>query len=100
MDPEISDKVKLELKHKALHEEHAGHEDMHAKMVLVMFGTLFAAQILLFIWQKKSKKTYNVATLVGMCIIPMGYSIYFQFYRFVFLGMRLFLQPFFVIKSQ
>ena len=58
---------------------------MHAKMVLVMFGTLFAAQILLFMWQKRSKRTYNLATLVGMLFIPVCYSIYFLFYRFLFI---------------
>ena len=38
---------------------------MHAKMVLVMFGTLFAGQILLFLWRKKHPRSYNAATLLG-----------------------------------
>ena len=33
---------------------------MHAKMVLVMFGTLFAGQILLFMWRKKHPRSYNL----------------------------------------
>ena len=37
-----------------------GHEEMHAKMVLVMFGTLFAGQILLFMWRKKHPRSYNL----------------------------------------
>ena len=92
-----------------------GHEEMHAKMVLVMFGTLFAGQILLFMWRKKHPRSYNLgmfyliippiisfqsifwlliggtndelwkATLTGMLFIPICYSIYFGFYRFIFI---------------
>ena len=60
-----------------------GHEDMHAKMVLIMFGTLFLGQILLFVWQKKSKRTYDLATLIGMLLIPVGYSVVYGFWRFL-----------------
>ena len=60
-----------------------GHEEMHAKMVLVMFATLFAGQILLFVWRKKHPRSYNAATLLGMWLIPLGYSIYLSHKRFI-----------------
>jgi len=85
VEPSLSPKEEALLRHKKLHEEHKGHESMHAKMVLVMFGTLFAAQILLFMWQKRSKRTYNLATLIGMLVIPVCYSVYFSFNRFLFI---------------
>ena len=56
---------------------------MHAKMVLVLFGTLFAAQIILFVWQKRHKKSYNAATLLGMLIIPVIWAISAGFKRFL-----------------
>lgn len=56
---------------------------MHAKMVLVMFGTLFVGQIVLFIWRKKHPRSYNAATLLGMWLIPLGYSIYLSHSRFI-----------------
>jgi len=66
-----------------LEQEHEGHEEMHAKMVLVMFGTLFIGQIVLFIWRKKHPRSYNAATLLGMWLIPLGYSIYLSHSRFI-----------------
>jgi len=88
-DPEqtkdLSRETLNKLKHQQLHEQHKGHEEMHAKMVLVMFGTLFAGQILLFMWRKKHPRSYNLATLTGMLFIPICYSIYFGFYRFIFI---------------
>jgi len=63
-DPEqtkhLSRETLNKLKHQQLHEQHKGHEEMHAKMVLVMFGTLFAGQILLFMWRKKHPRSYNL----------------------------------------
>ena len=56
---------------------------MHAKMVLVLFGTLFAAQIILFVWQKRHKRSYNAATLFGMLIIPPIWAISAGFTRFL-----------------
>ena len=56
---------------------------MHAKMVLVLFGTLFATQIILFVWQKRHKRSYNAATLFGMLIIPPIWAISAGFTRFL-----------------
>ena len=52
-------------------------------MVLVMFATLFAGQILLFVWRKKNPRSYNAATLLGMWLIPLAYSIYLSHTRFI-----------------
>ena len=54
---------------------------MHAKMVLVMFGTLFAGQILLFMWRKKHPRSYNLGMLHFIIppIIPMMDSLISSF---------------------
>lgn len=88
-DPEqikgMSNEQIAKIRHQQLHAQHKGHEEMHAKMVLVMFGTLFAGQIILFLWKKKHPRSYHAATLLGMLFIPIGYSIYFSFSRFIFI---------------
>ena len=48
-----------------------------------MFATLFAGQILLFVWRKKHPRSYNAVTLLGMWLIPLGYSIYLSHSRFI-----------------
>ena len=37
---------------------------MHAEMILILFTTLFFAQIILFLWKKKHIKSFNVSFLL------------------------------------
>ena len=55
---------------------------MHAKMVLVMFGTLFAGQILLFMWRKKHPRSYNL----GMFYLIIPPIISFQSIFWLLIG--------------
>lgn len=43
-----------------LHEQHKGHESMHAEMVLILLVTLIVAQIVLVEWKKRHYKSYQV----------------------------------------
>ena len=67
----------------AFAKEHAGHEKMHAEMVLVLFITLILAQILLVWWKTTYFASYQTVTLVGVWIFPVCFSVYHAFARFV-----------------
>lgn len=43
-----------------MHEQHQGHESMHAEMLLILLGTLLVAQIVLVEWKKIHYKSYQV----------------------------------------
>ncbi|KAI8916011.1 hypothetical protein EDD86DRAFT_186297 [Gorgonomyces haynaldii] len=55
----------------AFMKEHQGHESQHAEMVLIMFGALIVSQVLISIWKKYHPGSYNIATLLGLWIVPM-----------------------------
>jgi len=46
--------------HVKLHEQHKGHESMHAEMVLILLITLVVAQIVLVEWKKRHYRSYMV----------------------------------------
>jgi RING finger protein 121 len=82
-----------------MHEKHRGHEAMHAEMVLILIVTLVVAQILLVQWKQRHFRSYQaelddfaliilisllqVATLIGMWIIPIFLCLKFEWIRFV-----------------
>jgi len=43
-----------------IEEKHQGHDLMHAEMILILFGSIMVAQILLFLWRQKHGKSYQV----------------------------------------
>lgn len=45
-----------------MHEEHKGHEAMHAEMILIFFVTLLVAQFVLIEWKRRHYKSYSVST--------------------------------------
>lgn len=55
------------LEHQKLHEQHRGHDAMHAEMVLILIVTLVIAQIALVEWKKRYYKSYSVS-IIGMCV--------------------------------
>lgn len=79
----VQERMKRIEEQKKYIKEHEGHEDMHAKMMLDIFVTLFATQIFLFFWEKRHKRSYNAATLFGMLIIPPIWAISAGFTRFL-----------------
>ncbi len=54
---------------------------MHAEMILILFGSIFLAQILLFLWRQKHFKSYQLVTLLGLWLIPLGVCIKMWFIR-------------------
>ena len=50
------------LRHRMVEERHRGHDVMHAEMILILFGAIAVAQIVLFLWRQKHRKSYQVLT--------------------------------------
>lgn len=63
--------------------EHQGHEGAHSEMLLIIFSTLIISQLLITVWKKYSLHTYNLATLLGLWLVPLGMSISKGYWRFV-----------------
>ena len=40
------------MRHRMIEEKHRGHDLMHAEMLLILFGSIMVAQILLFVWRQ------------------------------------------------
>jgi len=81
---ELTEKEKKWLEEQAAWQlEHAGHDLMHAEMLLVLVGALFVSQILLIVWKQKHPRSYNVVSLLGLWLIPLGVSIYHFYWRFI-----------------
>ena len=46
-----------------IEEKHRGHEQMHAEMILILFGAMLLAQIVLVVWKVRHKKSYHVSPI-------------------------------------
>lgn len=79
----LTDEERWRIDHQKLHEKHRGHEAMHAEMVLILIGTLIVAQILLVQWKQRHFRSYQIATLLGMWIIPIFLCLKFDWWRFI-----------------
>lgn len=53
------------IEHQKLHEQHKGHEAMHAEMVLILIVTLVVAQCVLIEWKRRHYKSYLVSLTLG-----------------------------------
>ncbi|XP_025087236.1 RING finger protein 121-like isoform X2 [Pomacea canaliculata] len=78
----LPERERWRLEHQRLHEQHRGHEAMHAEMVLILLVTLLVAQIVLVQWKARHFKSYQRATLLGMWLIPVALCIKFYWVRF------------------
>lgn len=45
-----------------MHDEHKGHEAMHAEMIIIFFVTLIVGQFILIEWKRRHYKSYSVST--------------------------------------
>lgn len=96
---ELSDKEKQFVAEQAeWQKEHEGHEVMHAEMLLVLFGMLFLSQIVLIIWKTKHARSYNIVSLTGLWIIPLGMSVYHSYWRFCGVWMLFTLVTLYIIR--
>lgn len=48
------------MRHRMIDEKHRGHDLMHAEMILILFASIGIAQVLLFLWRFKHRKSYQV----------------------------------------
>jgi len=80
---DLSSAEKHRIEHAEFHKKHKGHEAMHAEMVIILITMLILGQIALFQWRSRSPKTYNTCTLFLLWIVPMCFSVYYGWYRFV-----------------
>lgn len=66
-----------------IEEKHQGHDLMHAEMILILFGTIMVAQVLLYVWRQRHPRSYTAITLLGLWGIPMFFSIRLYFWRMI-----------------
>ncbi|XP_065206627.1 E3 ubiquitin ligase Rnf121 [Planococcus citri] len=77
------EKLKTLEEHRKFHQEHMGHEQMHAEMLLIFLVVLFAVQIILIEWKRRFYRSYMIVTLLALWIIPCGLALRNSFWRFV-----------------
>ncbi|KAJ3110483.1 hypothetical protein HDU96_006535 [Phlyctochytrium bullatum] len=68
-------RARLEERLKFRH-EHSGHEKQHAQMAMILMGGLVAFQFVLLFWKKAHPKSFQLASLVGLWLVPpaIGFS--------------------------
>lgn len=54
----------IRLRHRMIEEKHRGHDLMHAEMILILFAAITVAQVLLFVWKVRHKRSYMVLTYI------------------------------------
>ncbi|XP_071452861.1 E3 ubiquitin ligase Rnf121 isoform X1 [Hetaerina americana] len=81
---DLTPEQRWRLEHMKIHEQHKGHESMHAEMILILLVTLVVAQVVLVEWKKRHYKSYQTATLIGMWVIPLVLCLRNQWWRFIF----------------
>ncbi|KAJ3089241.1 hypothetical protein HK102_006852 [Quaeritorhiza haematococci] len=87
----------LEERQKFIH-EHAGHEKQHAEMALILLGILFVSQFAIVAWKKYHIRSFNLASLVGLWLLPplIGYQA--GNYRYVFVWFCFSVANTFIVK--
>ncbi|XP_794833.2 RING finger protein 121 [Strongylocentrotus purpuratus] len=79
----LPEQERIRIQHQRMHEKHKGHEAMHAEMILILIATLFVAQILLVQWKQRHFKSYQMATMFGMWVIPVYFCLTMHWTRFL-----------------
>lgn len=62
----------IRLEHQKMHEQHKGHDAMHAEMIIILLVTLIVAQVVLVEWKKRHYKSFSVSLL---CVNQMKYNL-------------------------
>jgi RING finger protein 121 len=73
----------VHLKHHIPMPGHEDHEAYHSILLLLLFALMIGLQIALFLWRKKYPMAFLRVTLVFLWLIPLAFSIYFVFFRFL-----------------
>ncbi|XP_049791887.1 RING finger protein 121 [Schistocerca nitens] len=82
---DLSEDDMRRLEHLRMHQQHKGHEAMHAEMILILAVTLVVAQVALVEWKKRHFRSYQFITLLALWIIPQVMSLQNRWWRFIFL---------------
>ncbi|KAK6626375.1 hypothetical protein RUM43_006686 [Polyplax serrata] len=82
---DLTPEEKWRLEHIRIHEQHKGHESMHAEMVIVLLVTGAVAQVVLVQWKQRHFQSYQLVTLIGMWIVPIIICLRNQSWRFIFI---------------
>ncbi|KAJ3294331.1 hypothetical protein HK104_003676 [Borealophlyctis nickersoniae] len=63
--------------------EHAGHEQTHATMALILLGSLIFSQMAIMLWKRYHDRSFRWATLCGLWIVPAALGLRAGNARFV-----------------
>ncbi|KAJ3184416.1 hypothetical protein HDU85_001721 [Gaertneriomyces sp. JEL0708] len=64
-------------------EEHAGHEQQHAQMAMILFACLIFSQIGIMIWKKYHVRSFNLLTLLGLWLVPPAMALNMGNWRYI-----------------
>lgn len=67
----------------AFNTEHKGHSQQHLTMFYIMVAALVASQLVITLWKRAHLKSYNLATLLGLWLVPFLMALHAQNIRFV-----------------
>ncbi|CAH1996246.1 unnamed protein product [Acanthoscelides obtectus] len=81
---DLTSEEKWRLEHQKIHEQHKGHEKMHAEMVIILIVTVIVAQVVLIEWKKRHYRSYSIVTLLGMWVVPIILCLRNHWWRFIF----------------
>ncbi|ORZ27835.1 hypothetical protein BCR41DRAFT_346075 [Lobosporangium transversale] len=65
----------IENQAKYLH-EHAGHEETHSRMALIIIVSLISFQFVLLYWKKHHYRSYQATTTIGLWLIPFMFALH------------------------
>ncbi|XP_026240487.2 RING finger protein 175 [Urocitellus parryii] len=71
------------LQQERMYKMHRGHESMHVEMILIFLCTLVVAQVVLVQWRQRHGRSYNLATLLQMWVVPLYFTIKLYWWRFL-----------------
>ncbi|XP_008209281.1 RING finger protein 121 isoform X1 [Nasonia vitripennis] len=84
-EADLTPEERWRVEHIKMHEQHRGHESMHMEMMLILIVTVIVSEVILITWKQRHYKSYQLITLFGMWIIPLGMCIRNLWWRFIFL---------------
>eukprot|EP00004_Rigifila_ramosa_P015014 TRINITY_DN3461_c0_g1_i1.p1 TRINITY_DN3461_c0_g1~~TRINITY_DN3461_c0_g1_i1.p1 ORF type:complete len:318 (+),score=44.11 TRINITY_DN3461_c0_g1_i1:28-981(+) len=73
----------MESAHAHEHASHEGHAQLHQLELLMLISLLIVCQGLLYLWKRRSPASYQLATLIGLWLVPFLMSIHLGFLRMV-----------------
>ncbi|KAJ3196272.1 hypothetical protein HK101_009537 [Irineochytrium annulatum] len=64
-------------------DEHRGHEKQHAQMALILIGGLVVFQLLLLAWKRLRPRSFQLASLLGLWVVPPAIGLSLGNYRYL-----------------